>query len=187
MPDQRAVLERIFGAQLARHYLHHGPVDVYVAGGAADAAAVGGANTAGEILGVAVWDRPDAPSGPLVQLKMALIYARYLGRQAIPALRYDRRCAALYPRFPHWHLHLLAIKPGHQGEGIGSALLGHPLNVLPWLAQDLASRGQRLRAGDLVSLGGFSPALPVEAGRTYVVRYEGLVPGQSVAVSVRAR
>jgi 2-keto-4-pentenoate hydratase len=42
----------------------------------------------------------------------------------------------------------------------GTALLGHPLNVLPWLAQDLASRGQRLRAGDLVSLGGFSPALP---------------------------
>jgi 2-keto-4-pentenoate hydratase len=69
----------------------------------------------------------------------------------------------------------------------GSALLGHPLNVLPWLAQDLTARGQRLRAGDLVSLGGFSPALPVEAGRTYVVRYEGLVPGQSVAVSVRAR
>ncbi len=69
----------------------------------------------------------------------------------------------------------------------GAALLGHPLNVLPWLAQDLAARGQRLRTGDLVSLGGFSPALPIEAGRTYVVRYEGLVPGQSVTVSVRAR
>ncbi len=69
----------------------------------------------------------------------------------------------------------------------GDVLLGHPLNVLPWLAQDLAARGRQLRAGDLVSLGGFSPALPVEAGRTYVVRYEGLVPGQSVAVSVRAR
>jgi len=68
----------------------------------------------------------------------------------------------------------------------GSALLGHPLLVLPWLAQDLASRGQRLRAGELISLGGFSPALPVEAGRTYVVRYEGLLP-QTVSVSVRVR
>jgi 2-keto-4-pentenoate hydratase len=68
----------------------------------------------------------------------------------------------------------------------GTALLGHPLNVLPWLAQDLAARGQRLRAGDLVSLGGFSPALPTEPGRTYTVRYENLL-AQPVSVSVRTR
>lgn len=68
----------------------------------------------------------------------------------------------------------------------GTALLGHPLNVLPWLAEDLARRGQRLRAGDLVSLGGFSPALPTEPGRTYTVRYEGLL-AEPVAVSVRTR
>ena len=68
----------------------------------------------------------------------------------------------------------------------GTALLGHPLNVLPWLAQDLVSRGTRLRVGDIVSLGGFSPAAPVEAGRTYTVRYEGLA-AEPVAVSVRAR
>ncbi|MCW8088127.1 2-keto-4-pentenoate hydratase [Sabulicella glaciei] len=68
----------------------------------------------------------------------------------------------------------------------GTALLGHPLNVLPWLAQDLASRGKRLRVGDLISLGGFSPALPTEAGRTYTVRYEGLM-AQPVSVAVRTR
>lgn len=68
----------------------------------------------------------------------------------------------------------------------GSALLGHPLNVLPWLAQDLASRGQRLRVGDIVSLGGFSPALPTAAGRTYTVRYENLLAAP-VEVSVRTR
>jgi 2-keto-4-pentenoate hydratase len=68
----------------------------------------------------------------------------------------------------------------------GTALLGHPLNVLPWLVQDLASRGTRLRAGDLVSLGGFSPALPTEAGRRYTVRYEGLMAAP-VEVSVQTR
>src|SRR3712207_8933225 len=47
----------------------------------------------------------------------------------------------------------------------GTALLGHPLNVLPWLAEDLAKRGKKLQACDIVSLGGFSPALPAEAGR----------------------
>lgn len=68
----------------------------------------------------------------------------------------------------------------------GTALLGHPLNVLPWLAQDLASRGSRLRVGDIVSLGGFSPAAPTEAGRTFTVRYEGLL-AEPVTVSVRTR
>ena len=68
----------------------------------------------------------------------------------------------------------------------GAALLGHPLNVLPWLAEDLAKRGKKLQAGDIVSLGGFSPALPVEAGRRYTVRYEGLAP-QPVSVSVQVR
>ncbi|MBB5690874.1 hypothetical protein GXW77_21200 [Roseomonas alkaliterrae] len=68
----------------------------------------------------------------------------------------------------------------------GTALLGHPLDVIPWLVEDLAKRGLRLRAGDYVSLGGFSPALPTEAGRTYTVRYEGLMD-RPVSVSVRTR
>ena len=68
----------------------------------------------------------------------------------------------------------------------GTILLGHPLNVLPWLAQDLASRGQRLRVGELISLGGFSPALATEAGRNYTVRYEGLLAAP-VTVNVLTR
>ena len=68
----------------------------------------------------------------------------------------------------------------------GTALLGHPLHVMPWLAEDLAKRGKKLQAGDIVSLGGFSAALPAEAGRRYTVRYEGLAP-QPVAVSVQVR
>ena len=69
----------------------------------------------------------------------------------------------------------------------GTALLGHPLNVLPWLAEDLSKRGKRLQAGDVVSLGSFSPTrCPAEAGRRYIVRYEGLAP-QPVTVSVQVR
>lgn len=68
----------------------------------------------------------------------------------------------------------------------GTALLGHPLNVIPWLAEDLARRGLRMQVGQYISLGGFSPAVAAEAGRTYTVRYEGLLP-QPVAVSVRTR
>jgi len=68
----------------------------------------------------------------------------------------------------------------------GTALLGHPLDVIPWLVEDLAKRGRALRAGDYVSLGGFSPALPTEAGRTYTVRYENLLEAP-ISVSVRTR
>jgi 2-keto-4-pentenoate hydratase len=65
----------------------------------------------------------------------------------------------------------------------GTALLGHPLNVIPWLVKDLADRGMALQAGDMISLGGFSPALPAEAGRTYTTTYTGLAE-QPVSVSV---
>lgn len=66
----------------------------------------------------------------------------------------------------------------------GSALLGHPLDVIPWLVEDLARQGQRLKAGDILSLGGFAPSVPAISGRVYTVRYEGLI-GTPVAVSVR--
>lgn len=66
----------------------------------------------------------------------------------------------------------------------GTALLGHPLNVIPWLVEDLKRDGRRLRAGDIVSLGGFSPALPTEAGRTVTATYEGLAE-RPLTVSVR--
>ena len=68
----------------------------------------------------------------------------------------------------------------------GTALLGHPLNVVPWLVQDLRARGTSLRAGDLISLGGFSPALPGQAGRTYTSTYTGLAD-QPVSVTVTLR
>lgn len=66
----------------------------------------------------------------------------------------------------------------------GSALLGHPLNALAWLVRDLRAQGRRLNVGDHVSLGGFSPALPVRAGRHYTATYDGLA-AQPVSVSVR--
>ena len=68
----------------------------------------------------------------------------------------------------------------------GTALLGHPLNVLPWLAADLARSGRALKAGDIVSLGGFAPSVPAEAGHRYELRYDGLAE-QPITVSVRIR
>lgn len=70
-------------------------------------------------------------------------------------------------------------------DGKGAAILGHPLNAVLWLVQDLQKSGIRLKPGDLLSLGSFTqPARPLP-GMAVTVRYEGL-PGNP-AVSVRFR
>ena len=68
-------------------------------------------------------------------------------------------------------------------RGPGSAILGHPLNAVIWLARDLAQDGGKLKAGDLLSLGSFTPLTPPKPGMNIQVSYEGL-PGMN-GVSVR--
>ena len=43
------------------------------------------------------------------------------------------------------------------GQGHASDLMGHPMNVLSWLANAMVGRGDHLRAGDTVFLGGLMP------------------------------
>lgn len=69
-------------------------------------------------------------------------------------------------------------------EAPGAAILGHPLNAVIWLAQDLASRGEALRPGQLVSLGSFGPPAQPEPGGIVAVRYDGL-SAAPVSLSVR--
>jgi 2-keto-4-pentenoate hydratase len=67
----------------------------------------------------------------------------------------------------------------------GSAILGHPLNAVLWLAQDLERSGIELKAGDSLSLGSFAAPMPPRPGLAVTVHYEGL-PGEP-RVSVRFR
>ena len=68
-------------------------------------------------------------------------------------------------------------------SGKGAAILDHPLNAVLWLVQDLEKSRIRLKPGDLLSLGSFTPPMPPRPGLAVTVRYEGL-PGNP-AVSVR--
>jgi len=70
-------------------------------------------------------------------------------------------------------------------RGEGRAILGHPLNAVRWLAEDLARSGVRLKAGDLLSLGSFTAPVPPQAGETVRVRYEGLPGNPQIAVSFK--
>jgi 2-keto-4-pentenoate hydratase len=67
-------------------------------------------------------------------------------------------------------------------EGIGAATLGNPLSVVVWLAEDLAKNGSKLKTGDLISVGAFSPLTPPKAGQTVTVRYDGLPNTPKVSV-----
>ena len=61
-----------------------------------------------------------------------------------------------------------------RGEGYGEASLGHPLNTVAWLANCLAERGTRLRAGHVVLTGSLVEAIPVDEGDDIVCAVEGL-------------
>ncbi|HMM53401.1 MAG TPA: hydratase [Candidatus Desulfobacillus sp.] len=67
----------------------------------------------------------------------------------------------------------------------GSAILGHPLNVVVWMAQDLAKSGDRLRAGDILSLGSFTAPQFTRPGTRVTVTYEGLPGNPTVSVGFK--
>ena len=67
-------------------------------------------------------------------------------------------------------------------SGKGGAILDHPLNAVLWLAQDLEKSRIRLKPGDLLSLGSFTPPLPPRPGLAVTVRYEGLPGNPAVSV-----
>ncbi len=68
------------------------------------------------------------------------------------------------------------------GRAPGSTLMGHPFNAAIWLAKALDDAGIELHKGDLFSLGGFFPAMPVQANTSITVKYEGMLENPSVTV-----
>jgi len=53
-------------------------------------------------------------------------------------------------------------------EGVGADAMGHPLNVLHWLANARAAFGDGLKAGDVVSTGTCTRMIPPRAGEVHV-------------------
>lgn len=58
--------------------------------------------------------------------------------------------------------------------GRGAHCLGHPLNAVTWLANEVGRRGAPLRAGEIVLSGSLGTLVPVEVGRTYEATISGL-------------
>jgi 2-keto-4-pentenoate hydratase len=59
-------------------------------------------------------------------------------------------------------------------SGLGSAVLGNPLNSIQWLAEKLGEHGRRLRPGDIVMTGSFVRQFPLQAGDVAVAEFSGI-------------
>jgi len=82
-------------------------------------------------------------------------------------------------------MHVVIIDDGGNelGRGQGKVILDHPLNAVLWLVEELHRSGERLKAGDMISLGSIK-AIPLPASKAVTVRYDGL-PGGPISASVR--
>src|SRR5262249_44538826 len=58
--------------------------------------------------------------------------------------------------------------------GLGSAVLGNPLNSIAWLADKLGQYGRRLRPGDIIMTGSFVRQLPLGPGDIAVAEFSGI-------------
>lgn len=70
-------------------------------------------------------------------------------------------------------------------RGKGSDVLGHPLQAVIWLAQELQKSELYLKPGDLVSLGSFSKLMPPKPGMVVEVAYWGLPGTPKVKVAFK--
>lgn len=62
-------------------------------------------------------------------------------------------------------------------------VMGHPMNAVLWLVNDLKKTSEKLKAGDVISLGSPSPAVTPQAGDRFTLAYEGL-PGGTLEAKV---
>lgn len=60
------------------------------------------------------------------------------------------------------------------GEGRGSDVMGHPLEPLAWLANELAAQGKALAKGDIVLTGSFAAPAALNPGDSASISIDGL-------------
>jgi 2-oxo-3-hexenedioate decarboxylase/2-keto-4-pentenoate hydratase len=68
----------------------------------------------------------------------------------------------------------MSIDDREVGSGVGTDILGHPLDALVWLANTMAERGVGLRRGDFVLLGSLVQTHWVAPGQSVVIRNDAL-------------
>lgn len=114
-PDSdNQLLRSLFELQIEAQYSKDGHIDVAT-------------NEEDVIVGVALWDAPDAGHGAVDQAKILPRLIKIFGAHATKLVLREFTSARMHPRFPHWYLYTIATTPESRGTGVGSALLNHGL------------------------------------------------------------
>lgn len=102
-------------------------------------------------------------------------------RVGAPALAADNAVHGAFvlgPPCPGWRgldlaAHSVRLRRNGRAEGAGTGAnaLGHPLDVLAWLADAGVRAGRGLEAGDLITTGVVTPFLYAEAGDSFVADF----------------
>jgi 2-oxo-3-hexenedioate decarboxylase len=69
---------------------------------------------------------------------------------------------------------VLREKGGVAATAAGAAVMGHPAASVAWLANQLAERGEVLKAGWTVFSGGLTAPIPLSAGSSVTAEFDGL-------------
>jgi len=82
------------------------------------------------------------------------------------------------PLMPNVDLAQVGARVRLNGEevatGLGSAVLGNPLNSIQWLAGKIAEFGRSLRPGDIVMTGSFVRQFPLHPGDVAIAEFSGI-------------
>jgi 2-keto-4-pentenoate hydratase len=70
----------------------------------------------------------------------------------------------------------LSFQGNWVADGFARGLMGHPLDALTWLANELPRRGSHLRTGDWAALGPFLPLKAIGGGQEAVFSIDGALP-----------
>jgi 2-keto-4-pentenoate hydratase len=69
---------------------------------------------------------------------------------------------------------LVQLNGQEVATGLGSAVLGNPLNSIKWLAGKLGQYGRRLRPGDIIMTGSFVRQFPLGPGDVAIAEFSGI-------------
>ncbi|HMP88573.1 MAG TPA: hypothetical protein PJ991_00145 [Kiritimatiellia bacterium] len=82
------------------------------------------------------------------------------------------------PAWIHRIANIRASVMDKQGQvlsaGSSDRLLGHPLDVVLWIANEVKQRGELLKQGEVLWLGSMTDPLPIEFGESYQVLFTGM-------------
>jgi 2-keto-4-pentenoate hydratase len=68
----------------------------------------------------------------------------------------------------------VALNGQDVATGLGSAVLGNPLNSIEWLAEKLGEYGRSLRPGDIIMTGSFVRQFPLHPGDVAIAEFSGI-------------